>query len=135
MAVKGIATLGPKGWITDGQTMLDMVMAWAYASDASQSLFFSGKITSIAKIVHSCKTIESAAPALQSALKEYLSCFFDYVEVQVSVTEKELKGVHLLGELILRASMNDHSGNTLQLHEVMTKSGSVARSVIDHEPY
>lgn len=136
MAVKYLASLDNEGWITDGQTILDTVMGWAYASDFSQSRFFAGDITSIAHIVQTnAGKLEKACAELQRILGNYLSKFFDAVEIECSVVEKEFPEFHLLGEVILRASMIDHSGKELQLHEVMTNKGSIARRVIDFQPY
>lgn len=135
MAVKFIATLGPKGWVTDGKTMLDMVMSWAYASDASQSYFFNKDITSIADIIQKhAGRIDQATVALQEALTTYLSKFFDDVQLECVVFDKEMKDFHLQGEVMLRASMIDHTGQELQLSEIMTNKGSVVRTQLDYDP-
>lgn len=136
MAVRYLAVLGQKGWVTDGKVMLDMVMSWAYASDASQSYFFNGTITSIADIVQkNAGHLDQAAAALQESLSNYLSKFFDDVQLECSIVEKDLKDFHLIGEVILRASMIDYSGQELQLSEIMTNKGSVLRTVLDYDPY
>lgn len=134
MAVKFIPSLGPRGWITDGQTMLDQVMSWIYASDASQSFFFD-EVASMTKTIQDhASDIQRARPAVASLLESYFGRFFDDVQVSVDLVENEFKDYHLRGELILRASMLDHTGSEVQLVEVMTNKGSLTRQVLDFDP-
>lgn len=134
-AVKYVPTLGPRGWVTDGKTMLDQVMSWVYASDASQSHFFDADISSMVKVVQdNASDITKACPAIQSLLERYLSKFFDDVQLEVSIVENTFKDHHLRGEVILRASMLDHTGQEVQLVEVMTNKGSLVRNVLDYDP-
>lgn len=134
MAVKYIPALGPRGWITDGKTMLDQVMSWVYAADASQSFFFD-EVASMVKVVQdNASDIQRARPAVASLLESYFARFFDDVQVSVDVVDKEFKDYHLRGELILRASMLDHTGQEVQLVEVMTNKGSLTRQVLDFDP-
>ena len=136
MAITKLFDLGAGGWITDGEQMLDKVMAWSYASHASQSYMFQDDITSIVKIVQdNAGNLERASSELEDKLKNYLSRFFDEVEIECSVVEKNLKGNNLLGEVILRASMRDHTGKLLELSEVMTNKGRVVRTVLDYDPF
>lgn len=37
------------------------------------------------------------------------------------------------GELVLAAEMEDETGQTFQLHEVMTKDGSVVRQFLEYQ--
>ena len=135
MAITHLFDLGEGGWITDGQKMLDKVMAWAYASDYTQSYYFSGDVTSIVQIVQdNAGNLERAVGELQEKLTSYLSRFFDEVQLECYIVEKMFKGNNLLGEVILRASMIDHTGQVLELSEVMTDKGSVVRKVLDYDP-
>lgn len=136
MAVSCLFDLGPNGWVTDGRKMLDKVMGWIYASDSTQSYYFSGDILSVARVVQeNAGNLEKAAAALQERLLTYLSRFFDEVQVECRIVDRELKGNHLFGEVILRATMIDYTGQTLDLVEVMTNKGSTARTVLDYDPY
>lgn len=135
MAITHIPCLGPKGWITDGRTMLDQMMAWAYASNASQSLFFDGDIISIAAILQkNGGKIDSAVAELQEALNRYLGKVFDNVEITVSKVEKQFVDHYLAGEIMVSGSVVDHTGLQLELHEVMSNKGSAVRQVLDYTP-
>ena len=136
MAVKYLPVLGPLGWVTDGRTMLDTVTSWLYASDNSQSYFFNGDISSIAYVLEkNAGNLEKARGELEEMLTRYYSRFFDQVEVEVRTVERQFKDYHLLGELMIGASMIDHTGEILQLNEVMTNKGSASRTVLDFNPY
>lgn len=135
MAIKYLASHGPKGWIIDGPGQLDQMMAWAYASNASQSLFFNGDVTSIAAILQTYGgRILEAAPALKEALTRYLGKVFDNVVINVDPVEKMFPNHYLAGELMLSGSVVDWTGQELQLHEVMSNKGSAVRTVLDYIP-
>lgn len=133
MAVKYIADLGPDGWITDGRTMLDKVTSWLYASDFSQSYFFAEEISSIAMTIQrNAGNLEKARSQLQELLTNYYFNFFDEVSVEITIVDYQFPESHLRGELMIRASMVDHTGTSIDLNEIMTKKGSMSRTVLDY---
>lgn len=131
-AVNCVPCLGPKGYVYDGKTQLDLVMGWLYASDYSQSYFFDSEISSFAKIIQKNQgRLEAARQELQTLLTSYLGRYFTDVEVLVSIYENKFVNSHLNGELMLKAVMKDRLGEELQLSEIMTKTGGLARTLVD----
>lgn len=126
-----LPVLGPEGWVSSGQKKLDMLMAHLYTSDASQTLFFSGYVSSMAAVVKENQgRMKEAVRDIQEMLTRYFNNYFSNVEV--IVYEYDTDDFHR-GELVMAAVMEDESGNIFQLHEVMTKQGSVVRNVLDYQ--
>lgn len=128
---KFVPILGPEGWVESGDKKLDRIMAHLYASDASQSYLFPNQVSSMAKVIKDNQgQLEVAKVEIQRMLMNYFSCYFDNVDVSVYIYETN--SFHK-GELVLAAEMTDETGKSLQLHEVMTKAGSLARTFLNYQ--
>lgn len=126
-----LPVLGPEGWVSSGQKKLDMLMAHLYTSDASQTHFFNGYVSSLASVIKENQgKMKNAVRDIQEMLTRYFSYYFHNVEV--IVYEYETDDFHR-GELVMSAVMEDEFGVVFQLHEVMTKQGSVVRNVLDYQ--
>lgn len=128
---KQVPVLGPAGWVDSPDKKLDVLMAHIYASDASQSYFFHRQVSSIAKVIKDNEgKLENARVELRQCLTEYFKKYFDNVEVEVYIYENNS---FLKGELVLSAEVSDDGGKVIQLHEVMTNKGSLARKILDYQ--
>ena len=130
MASKMLPVLGEEGWVS-GQKKLDYLLAHLYASDYSQTHFFRGEVSSMAKIVQQYQgRLGEARRAVEEMLITYFNRYFDKVEVSVSIAPTE--DFHQ-GELILSASLIDETGEKFELHEVMTNKGSLVRTFLNQQ--
>lgn len=135
-----IPVLGPKGYLGDPKEKLDQVMAWAYASDYSQSYHYQGKIMSIPYEMQNLEGgLHGVATRLQDKLTNYLNHYFNEVQVQVDVADDYFTNLDggqeaLRGALILRARVTDSSGLTLELHETINKEKSLVRKILNFDP-
>lgn len=128
---KFVPVLGPEGWVSGGQKKLDQIMAHLYASDASQSYFFDGQVSSMAKVIKDNQgKLENARDQIQLMLTNYFKKYFNDVEVIVYIYDTN--DFHR-GELVLAAEIVDESGAVFQLHEVMSKEGSVVRQFLNYQ--
>lgn len=129
--MKALPFLGPEDWIVDPKKKLDTLLAHVYASDASQTSFFTGDVSSIVKVIKDNQgKLENARNEIQNLLETYLIRYFEKVEVNVYIYEND--DFHK-GELVLAAEVTDTNGQKVQLHEVMTKKGSIVRTFLDYQ--
>lgn len=129
--IKYVPVLGPEGWVSAGQKKLDQIMAHLYSSDASQSHLFPGLVSSMSAVVKETQgRLDEARTKIQEMLTIYFKNYFYNVEVIVYI--HNTTDFHR-GELVLAAEMEDETGQTFQLHEVMTKDGSVVRQFLDYQ--
>lgn len=86
-----VPTLSSSGWVTEISEKADKLLSYFFTSEASQSLVYNGKITSLPAIVqlygHNELELESA---MTSMLRTYLERYFTKVEITVNVTFPEL---------------------------------------------
>lgn len=129
--IKYVPILGPEGWVESGEKKLDRVMAHLYASDASQTHLFRNHVSSMSKVIKDNQgRLDEAKLEIKRMLSIYLSCYFENVEVNVYIYETD--DFHK-GELVLSAVMLDETGKEHQLHEVMTKEGSLVRQFLNYQ--
>lgn len=83
-AIRPLATLSPKGYITDITGKLDSLMAHFYASDANQDQLYAGTISNLANIVKEAgHDIPAFKTTLRQTLEKYLGRYFELVIVDV----------------------------------------------------
>lgn len=129
--MKALPILGPDGWVTSAQKKLDYLMAHVYAADASQSALFTGMVSSIPKIIKEKQgVLDQAQVEIEDLLTTYFKRYFNKVEVSVYIYDTD--DFHR-GELVLVGEVTDEFGEKAQIHEVMTKKGSVVRSFLDYQ--
>lgn len=86
MTTKPVPTLTTAGWKTEIRDKADTLMSYFFYSDASQSNIYLGNITSLPKIIEEYGNEESSIRSqMESLLNQYLSRYFDYVDVNVDV--------------------------------------------------
>ena len=126
-----LPVLGPDGWATSAQKILDYAIAHMYACDASQTALFPGMVSSITKVIKDEQgVLERARGEIEDMITRYLGRYFAKVEVNVSIYDSE--DFHR-GELVLAAVVTDKFGERAQIHEIMTNKGSVSRSFLDYQ--
>lgn len=85
-----IPSLDSAGWITGIQEKADALMAYSFASRASQSVIYAGQITSLPAIIqefgHNQSTLSSE---IQRRYDAYFRTYFATVKVDVDVSSVE----------------------------------------------
>jgi hypothetical protein len=78
-------TLSTAGWIVSAQQKADRLMAWLYATQANQSYIFNGNVTSLQYLIaQNTGNIPATCSALQNALTQFFSRYYDLARVQVA---------------------------------------------------
>lgn len=83
---KPVPSLGPDGFITNTPKMADLMLAHFFASNYSQTHFYTGRVASFAWILQRwAKDMERTSSEVQEALNKYFSAYFSNVVVETSV--------------------------------------------------
>ena len=82
MPVISVPKLGPEGWVSDKNELLNELFKHAMASDLSQSNMYLGSVTSIPGIIQrSGNDMELLLDTLSVELRYYVERYFDSAEV------------------------------------------------------
>ena len=123
--------LGPDGWVPSSQKQLDGLVAHMYCSDFSQSILFKDAVISVAKIIKTNQgNIEDAARDFEMQLVQYLSAYFEKVEISIRPIASEDSVLN--GELGIIGNVEDHSGNVYHLQTSLSNRGSVGKKIMDY---
>ena len=127
---KLLPSLGPDGWIQQGYTMLENLMAHLFESNYSQNSETPDGVSSIAwEIKNAQGDIELARSNIESMLIRYLGRYFESVDCRVYVIKNDSM---FRGELGASAIVVDKDGREYQLNEVLTKKQSAFRTTLDY---
>ena len=121
---KLLPVLGEDGWV-EGKKKLDYLLAHFYASDAAQTHFFQGAVSSMARVTkdHQGRIIE-ARRAIEETLTSYLGKYFKSVDIRVSIEDNS--DLHF-GEITLAGLVEEETGEKFDIHEVMSDKNSLVR--------
>jgi nucleotide-binding universal stress UspA family protein len=88
-----VPSLSASGWVIEIAEKADKLMANFFASDYSQSNIYKGSITSLAYMVREwSKDTYTLSTNMERELFNYLSRYFEEVQVDVSVSEETVSG-------------------------------------------
>jgi hypothetical protein len=79
-----VPSLSTAGWVVSPQQKADLLMAHIYESMNNQSYTYRGKVTSIQYVIEQhAADIPGTCQAIQNAMENYLSRYYDRATVQV----------------------------------------------------
>lgn len=82
-----VPTLSSSGWVTEISEKADRLMSYFFVSEASQSLVYAGRISSLPEIIqlHGHDELQLEA-AMRDVLRTYLERYFTAVDITVKAT-------------------------------------------------
>lgn len=92
MTVK-VPTLSSSGWVSEIAEKADKLLSYFFVSEASQSNFYAGSITSLTALLQRYGNDEfELRSAVETSLMNYLQRYFESVDVTVTVRENTVEG-------------------------------------------
>lgn len=129
--VKKIPTLSSSAWVGEVGEKADKAIAYFFVSDYSQSVAFSGNITSLSYIVqqygNDALTLQSE---MQRRVQTYMARLFDEATVEVSVTAVDLENDDGQLNINLKISVVD-AGKRYSLARLIKTMNSKVQKIID----
>ena len=129
--VKKIPTLSSSAWVGEVSEKADKAIAYFFVSDYSQSVAFSGNITSLSYIVqqygNDALTLQSE---MQRRVQTYMARLFDEATVEVSVTAVDLENDDGQLNINLKISVVD-AGKRYSLARLIKTMNSKVQKIID----
>lgn len=79
-----VPTMSTLGWVTDPASKFDFLLSHFFLSDYNQTYLYKGYVASLPKIIETNgNNIDGAIYDLRSSLNNYLTRYYDQVEVEV----------------------------------------------------
>ncbi len=129
-----IPSLSDDDWITDPINILDRAVAYAFASNASQSIYFKDNITSVSDIfAGETKEANYIVNTLEEKLSALLSRYFDKILVSATLKDDKKHPGTIMVQLFVQVT--DLSGRDYKLNTLLKNKDSKLSIITDINNY
>jgi len=133
-SAKVVPSLSDDGWVFDPINILDRVIAYAFASNQSQSLHYKEEITSISEIFSKDTKEEGfIEDEISTKISDLLSRYFEAIEV--SAKTKDNKDRPGTKDLLLYVEVTDTEGKKHKLSSVISNKNTKLSIITDINNY